>query len=262
MSVPAMRRWLGDLLGLMFPVRCGACRVPIPPGEGGVCAECQSLVLGLVDQSYCGLCGQDAGPFALRPGAAGQAAVCGLCDAELYRYAALSRVGAYEPPLSDLIKQFKYAGGHPLAGPLGEWQAAHVSAQPWAARIDAVVPVPLHWRRRWGRGFNQSELLAEVVAARLGKPMAHLLARPVHRPPQASLPRSQRFENIRGVFSARHPREVRGRTLCLVDDVCTTGATLSEAARTLRNAGAAAVYAAVVAVSQPPTPFGRAMRDP
>jgi predicted amidophosphoribosyltransferase len=120
--------------------------------------------------------------------------------------------------------------------------------------------VPLHWRRRLGRGFNQSQVLADVVGRAVGKPVEFALDRPIHRAAQASLPKSRRFENVRGVFAVRGGRagaaRVRGRSFCLIDDVCTTGATLSEAARTLLSAGARRVYACVVAVAQPPTPFG------
>lgn len=257
MRVPPIRRWLVDLLGLTFPARCGACQGAMPPDEGAVCVDCQRSVLALVDQPHCTLCGQDVGPFGLRQGGR-----CGQCDESLYRYDALVRVGAYQPPLDALIRRFKYSGASHLAGPLAVWQAARLSAQPWAGRVDALVPIPLHWRRRLGRGFNQSEMLAEAVGDALNLPVANLLSRPVNRPPQASLPRSQRFENVRGVFAAGRVRRVRGRVLCLVDDVCTTGATLSEAARTLRTAGAAEVFAAVVGVAQPPTAYSQAMDDP
>jgi len=258
----SLRRSLAELVGLVFPARCGGCGRVVPAGEGLLCATCGSAVLAVADTTYCQLCGQDAGPFALHATDHAGVRACGLCDRSLYRYAALSRVGPYAPPLDGLIRRFKYAGGQHLAGALGEWQAARLAGQGWFARVEGLVAVPMHWRRRFARGFNQSELLAEVVAERLELPILDSLTRPVHRPPQASLPRSQRFENVRGVFAVPRAKQVRNRRLCLIDDVCTTGATLSEAARTLRSAGTAEVYAAVVAVAQPPPAFSDLLREP
>ncbi len=257
-----LKRAAGELAGLVFPARCGACRRFVPPEEGPLCTACGSAILALAGIGYCGRCGQDAGPFALRATETPGVSVCGLCGEQPLRYAALVRVGPYAEPLDRLIRQFKYHGGHHLTAALGGWQAARLAAQPWLAGVEGLVAVPLHWRRRLGRGFNQAELLAEHVSRRVGRPMLDVLRRVVHRRPQASLPRSQRFENVRGVFAATGAGRVRGRTLCLIDDVCTTGATLSEAARTLLAAGAAAVYAAVVAVAQPPPAYSRMLREP
>jgi competence protein ComFC len=258
-----IRRLIAELLAVTFPARCGACDRVIAPEDDGVCPGCSAETLGLIDQGYCNKCGQDAGPFALKPAGQGGVLVCGLCDQSLYRYDSLVRVGAYVDPLGGMIRKFKYADRQHMAGVLGQWQAARLAAQPWFETLDALVPVPMHWRRRLGRGFNQSDLLAERVGGRLARPVLRALSRPVSRPPQASLPRSKRFENVRGVFSVvARSGAIRGRRLCLIDDVCTTGATLSEAARTLLGAGAEAVYAAVVAVAQPPPAYSAMMNDP
>ncbi|MCG3179564.1 MAG: hypothetical protein BIFFINMI_01902 [Phycisphaerae bacterium] len=249
------RQWLSELLAVVFPHHCTACRAAIAPGDGGLCLACSRQLLDLLDVDYCRRCGQDVGPYALRSGRDGATQVCGQCDDQPLRYRALVRVGPYAEPMEGLIKRFKYGGQQHLGRLLADWMATRLSAQPWIGSVSALTPVPLHWRRRLGRGFNQSQLLAGAIGRRLGIEVRDALTRPVHRPPQASLPRSRRFENVRGVFAVPDPARVIGRTFCLIDDVCTTGATLSEAARTLRNAGAADVYAAVVTVAQPPPPY-------
>jgi ComF family protein len=138
--------------------------------------------------------------------------------------------------------------GGRLAAPL----AAELAAAP--AGWDLVVPVPLHWRRRLARGYNQAAAIARPLACRLGLPAAEALARCRPTPPQTALPRPARRHNPRGAFAvpARHRRRLAGRRVLLVDDVVTTGATLDAAARALLAAGAAEVHA--VAVARTPAP--------
>ena len=112
-------------------------------------------------------------------------------------------------------------------------------------RIDAVVPVPMHWRRRLARGTSAADLLAAGIARRLGLPHRHLLRRRRATPMQNELPFDDRRGNVRGAFVASS--RAAGRRVLLVDDVTTTGATLAECRRALVEAGASAVYAAVMA---------------
>lgn len=115
-------------------------------------------------------------------------------------------------------------------------------------RLDAVVPIPMYWWRRLRRGKNSPEMLAACLAKSLDIPMRRsVLVWRRNTPPQAGLAASRRFENVRGAFRVRHPDAVKDARILLVDDVLTTGATCSEAAKTLKNAGAAMVAVAVVA---------------
>ncbi len=144
--------------------------------------------------------------------------------------------GAYEGTLRKLIHLLKYSGMRSLALPLGDFLAA---AMPRDRVFDAVVPVPLHWRRWWQRGFNQSELLGKVIARRRGIPLLKVLRRGAATRSQAGLSNAQRRENVAGAFRAR--RRVAGLRILLVDDVMTTGATAAACARALNKAGARSV---------------------
>lgn len=138
-----------------------------------------------------------------------------------------------------LVLGLKYRRGKHLAGPLADLVAPLVPAG-----VDALVPVPLHENRVRERGFNQSELLANELGARVGRPvLAAALNRVRETPSQTGLSPSERVENVRGAFAAAE--RLDGQHVLLVDDVCTTGATLYACARTLRRAGVASVQAIV-----------------
>ena len=125
----------------------------------------------------------------------------------------------------------------PLAKPLSDLLAA---ALPREQRFDAVVAVPLHWRRKWDRGFNQSELLAQSIGRRCGVPVLHPVRRRRSTRAQAGLSNSRRRENVAGAFVAK-PGRARGLRILLIDDVMTTGATASACAHALKRAGAKSV---------------------
>lgn len=144
--------------------------------------------------------------------------------------------GAYQGTLRELIHLFKYNGMRALARPLGDLLA---DALPRDRQFDAVTAVPLHWRRRWQRGFNQSALLAGEIARRRGIPAMRVLRRAWATRAQAGLSNAQRRENVSGAFAAR--RRVAGLRILLIDDVMTTGATAGACARALKRAGARSV---------------------
>jgi ComF family protein len=155
--------------------------------------------------------------------------------------AALISLGAYQGPLRDIIHALKYQGRRSIAPKLA--LAMGTAARDLLSSTDGVVPVPLHWRREYARGFNQ----AREIAMHLGPPMLDVLRRWRPTRPQIELSKEQRLENVMGVFalkrrSWRKPPTVRGMTLAVIDDVSTTGATLLACAEVLKRAGAARVY--------------------
>jgi ComF family protein len=145
----------------------------------------------------------------------------------------------------------KNRNGETLAELIGELCAEYAEARLRKFAADVVIPVPLHWWRRWNRGYNQSEALAIMLALRLKLPCRPgWLRRIRHTPEQTSQTPSERRENVRGAFRAGSWASLRGKRVLLVDDVLTTGSTCSDAARALRKAGASQVAVAVLARSR------------
>jgi ComF family protein len=152
-----------------------------------------------------------------------------------------------------VILRLKHSSGEPQAEKLASLWADHAAARFRAQAADMIVPVPLHWWRYWQRGYNQSQALALVLAEQLKLPCRpRWLRRIRHTPHQVGQTPAARRANVRGVFAARPRKELKNKTVLLVDDVLTTGTTASEAAKALRTAGAARVVVAVLASSQGP----------
>jgi ComF family protein len=170
--------------------------------------------------------------------------MCALCRNGLRGFDAAYCYGAYEGALRDLLHLFKYARVQPLERPLGDLLAR---ALPLDERFDAVVPVPLHWRRGWERGFNQSELLARAVSRRCGAPLRDVLSRRRYTRPQAGLTNTARRENVAAAFRVKGRRRLDGKAVLLIDDVMTTGSTATACARALKRAGAKRVALLTVA---------------
>ncbi|MBZ5603877.1 MAG: ComF family protein [Acidobacteriia bacterium] len=161
---------------------------------------------------------------------------CSLCRLGMTGFDEVFAYGFYEGSLRKLIHVFKYSGVQPLAKPLG---ALLARALPRERGFDLIVPMPLHWRRRWNRGFNQSALLAREISRRWNVPMANAVRRRRATSAQAGLSNAKRRANVRGVFQAK--QRLDGMRVLLVDDVLTTGATASACARVLKRAGASHV---------------------
>jgi ComF family protein len=222
---------LYGLLDLVYPPRCLLCG-KAPPGRLRFCPACES---GLFHDPHlsCPRCAARVGPFAVSDGA------CPACRAESVPFLAAVRLGPYEGPLRDavlLLKSNRHEGLAELLGErLGEIHAARLAAM----NLDAVVPVPLHWRRRLWRGYNQSAAIARGIGSRLNLACHtwQLWQTRATRPQKSISCPTRRRENVKGAFAAS--AALKGRRVLLVDDVMTTGATAAEAARALRRAGAA-----------------------
>ena len=157
-------------------------------------------------------------------------------------------VGSYQNQVRQSVLQIKHVWFEPLAVSLGDLLAERILEQPFAERIDLVVPVPMYWLRRVWRGTSAAQTLAERLCGRLAIPLADDLVRCTKwMARQSSLPASERRENVRGAYAVSSAYDIRGATILVVDDVITTAATCNEVARMLKRAGAARVYAAAVA---------------
>jgi ComF family protein len=168
--------------------------------------------------------------------------VCAACRSGLRGFDHAASFGMYEGSLRSLIHLFKYSGMKPLARPL----AAYLErAIPVDERFDAVVPVPLYWKRQWSRGFNQAELLARHVARHRGIPVWNALRRKRATATQAGLANAGRRRNVAGAFVVKgNPglsEKLAGKKILLIDDVMTTGATASACAVALKRGGARSI---------------------
>jgi ComF family protein len=167
---------------------------------------------------------------------------CALCRNGLRGFDAAYCYGAYEGALRELIHQFKYGKVRTLAEPLGDLLAA---ALPRDQEYHLVTAVPLHWRRRWQRGFNQSELLARSIARRCGIPAGRTLRRVRWTASQAGLSNTGRRKNVTAAFECRG--DLQGKRVLLIDDVMTTGSTAAACAVALKRSGAGRVTLLTVA---------------
>ncbi len=209
----------------------------MPAIEGGVCAICGERLFS---------------PYAVTS-ASGEPR-CGLCRRVEPPFARAAAYGSYESGLRELIHLLKYGGVRPAANVLGRMLAEAIATLEPEFRADsvAVIPVPLHRTKLRQRGFNQAELIARA-AMKLRPPgdrlrlCAGVLERKRETASQIGLTSHQRRENLRGAFGVAQPELVKGREVLVVDDVYTTGATVSECARVLRRAGATKVWVATVA---------------
>lgn len=160
---------------------------------------------------------------------------CALCRRGVRGFDAAYSFGFYEDELRKLIHLFKYARIQTLSAPLGRLLA---QALPREQTFDVIVPMPLHWRKRWQRGFNQAELLAREIGRRTHTPVRSALRRVRSTVSQAGLTSAKRRANVSGAFRAKRRAPLDGQSVLLIDDVMTTGATAASCARALKRAGA------------------------
>jgi ComF family protein len=220
---------LDALLDLVLPPRCGGC------GRLGslYCERCR-LRTRLLEEPICLRCGAEVE----------HARSSCSCRGRIRRLTRLRSAAAYEGPLEKALHHFKYDGRRPLAAPLALLLAERLAVEGLAA--EAVTWVPLHARRRRRRGYNQAELLGRELARLCRLPPLSGLVRLRDTPPQVGLDRLRRQSNVAGAFGWVGV-ELERRSLLLVDDVATTGATLDACAGALKAAGAGAVIGFTVA---------------
>jgi ComF family protein len=240
MLAHATVRPLQALTSLFYPATCVVCSATVEQSEY-LCATCQSRAPRIVPP-FCAKCSE---PFS---GAITQIFSCANCEHRRLHFA--SAVAAYRSRglVRKLVHEFKYGKQRHLRYPLAQWLRETLSDPRLCGRqFDVIVPVPLHPARERERGFNQAALLAELFARSAAVPLRPVLERVRYTTTQTAYDRAERMENLRDAFRLRKNRDVRELRVLLIDDVLTTGSTLSECARVLKAAGAISVHAATAA---------------
>ena len=216
----------------ILPHSCALCRAAC---RFVICAACRRDVERLQTPARCLQCALPAA-----------GALCGECLKSPPCFDRTCAALTFAPPLSSLVRDFKFRGRWHMAQFLAEFLAGAADA----TKADATLPVPLFFAREQWRGFNQAREIARALPKSAPPRRDSWLSRIADTRPQTQMPNAAaRRKNVRGAFAAA--ADARGKTLLVVDDVMTSGSTLNEIARTLKKAGAAAVINLVVARAAP-----------
>lgn len=236
--------WGRGMVDLIYPPVCPICFRRLTAEDHEVCYECAAQLEPVVQWQCerCGAQGIERTPEAGRR--------CHLCPPQDASWRGAWSVTGYGNVPARCVQLFKYHGRFEMGRLMARLMAGRLadSMASMGGRLDVIAPVPLHLVRRWTRGFNQSELLAGALAMQSGLPMdRRLLRRKRYTRRQALMARERRQENVAGAFALRRGRDVNGKGILLVDDVVTSGYTINECARVLREAGAREVWVACFA---------------
>ncbi|MDG1288059.1 MAG: ComF family protein [Rickettsiales bacterium] len=232
---------LRQSLNLLFPPQCGLCREMV--GEnGGVCSDCWQK-LNFISAPFCSHCGYPH-EFDM-----GQGAQCAACMETTPEYHGHRSVLHFDDASKRLIHDLKYYDKPLMLDTFARWMAQ--ASPEWIDLDEALlVPVPIHRWRLLKRKYNQSALLAKRLASLQEMHVGYnILTRIKNNPPQASLPRKERLKNLSGAFAVNPKKReaIKGRTIILIDDVMTTGATINACAKQLKKAGSGRVYCLTLA---------------
>jgi ComF family protein len=216
-------------LNLIYPRHCASCNTPLEASdETGVCAKCLARIRPN-PAPYCRKCGRSSGG----------AGICKECASLKLHFNRAFSACLYEGVVKEMTHRLKYNGVLSLAGPLSGLMADFADNNPAVLeKIDMITYVPLGAKRLRKRTFNQSQLLAAGLAKASGLGLCHALSKTRSTKNQNELSRDRRIANLDGAFRVRRGADIRGMRILLVDDVMTTGATLSECAKTLKGSGA------------------------
>ena len=237
------KEWAGGCVELIFPGRCSCCRVGYTGKGQVICAGCLSLIPYL-QSPLCCCCGREL------PDSSGGDHLCGVCLRKPPVYSRARAVVRYEEPVSHLLHCLKYAADTSTLPALAQVIAPFALhlAQEFQPEADRIVPVPLFPGRLKKRGLNQSLLLARIFFPQAGAALlVDGMSRTRDTPPQTTLDGDARRKNLKAAFTVRNPAAVCGRRIFLVDDVLTTGTTVTECGRALLAAGALEIRVVTVA---------------
>ncbi|MDZ4816467.1 MAG: ComF family protein [Verrucomicrobiota bacterium] len=229
------------LIGLVYPRTCVLSHVPLPAeNKLWVCDEAIEDRIR-IESPYCRRCGL------MYAGEILSEFECPNCVKLEFAFEEARAAYIAKGSVRELIHKFKYEQQLWLKNILGLWieEATHL-VEDWG-QIDGLIPIPLHPARKRERGFNQSEVLAQTLAEKSGKPILKAINRVKYTNSQVTMNRAERLTNLRKAFALNNKFELRGGYYALIDDVFTTGATAHECSRLLKKAGARKVLVLTVA---------------
>jgi ComF family protein len=227
---------------LLIPARCLLCdsHLPLEHSPGLLCAECQNDLASKTGTS-CRRCGSELDAEATTDD-------CPKCRKTKLWFDSVITLGSYHDQLQSVVLRMKHPGHQSLSSAMGRFLGKLRHQDLLDLDADWIVPIPMYWTRWFFRGMNSPEVISACLGRILGIPVQkRLLARRRNTLPQKGLRPQERFQNMRGAFQIRHREAVKNARVLLVDDVLTTGATCSEAAKMFKQAGAAMVAVAVIA---------------
>ena len=240
-----------DILDFVYPQHCAICKKHLKREERDVCEVCWNSLVTLPDP-FCPYCKSffEYGDTK-----------CSFCEStgktiEDHKIFMVRSLGRFDDYYKELIHRFKYGKKIPLGKRLAQRLGETINRDSSFLKSDLktqnscfLIPVPLHKSRHRERGFNQSEILAEEISKIIGlSVLKNVLKRKKNTKDQTNLSLQQREENVRGAFVVTQPEMINGKKIILVDDVITTGATLNECARMLKQAGAERILGMTIAV--------------
>lgn len=237
-----VKPWIPKSLDLLFPRVCPDCGEPSDREQRHWCWTCFQKIELFPQRGGCERCGQRV------EGNVEHSFVCDVCQSHPPRFDRARAAADFSGNVREMILAFKYQSALWMRQDLCDLLEGAAKAHFQPAVIDAVIPVPLHTLRHRERSFNQSALLAETLAKRMDRRCdTHSLVRVRETDTQTKLSAVQRQTNMAGAFQVKRPEWVAQRNILLIDDVMTTGATLDECARALKQSGARAVWALTIA---------------
>ncbi len=230
-------------LDTLFPLRCVFCDSARVEPKSFLCHECRESVR-LVSHPFCNQCGLPTSGLALQSGG-----FCGRCLAAPPPYLRARYGVYYVGQLREALIRFKYYAALNLGNTLSDFLTAAFYRHYDSTEFDVIMPVPVHRKRLFKRGFNQAVILAAKLSSKVMLPLdRRSLIKVKDTVPQARLPRAERIKNLRSSFGIVDDGNVREKRVLLIDDVATTGSTIAEATKTLLKAGASRVDALVLAL--------------
>ncbi|MBM4054115.1 MAG: ComF family protein [Planctomycetes bacterium] len=241
-----INNYVHAFLDVFYPRICLHCRGNINYSrEQYICGACRENI-AFINENYCSRCGSISGPYSVSFDEKG----CGFCRTQHFYHDSLTAIAHYDGAIKVLVHKYKYEKQRFLYKAVNDVLLANRKLNERIQEVDIIIPVPLYWRKKLQRGFNQSELIAREIHRVFSKPLSvNNLIRIKNTASQTRLSKTKRYANIQKAFFVKNPAIIKGKRVLLVDDVLTTGLTMQECAKKLKEGGVKSVHLLVLAIA-------------